>query len=338
MVLTMSNPNIGAGGDELWMLLAPPSALVLLFVGGFFVYLLQTRLAGIADKEMQSRGSSVLLGAFVRDFFVWLMSPLLRVVLASKIPANAVTTIALLLSVASGVALGLGRFSLGGWLFLGSGFLDYIDGRVARSTNNSSPSGALLDSVFDRYAEGAVFIGLAFFYRESWVLFLVLTAGLGSQLISYIRSRSGDLGVDVGRVGLLQRPERIAILGTTLCLSPILEYFYPSAGAMYLLAIIGIGFLALMTNTTAVQRLAAGMKLLNELEKNSQDIPAREETKVVATPALARASYASASSSRASETGSDDVLANISMRIGAATATRRTQPGIGKTRPIQANK
>ncbi len=328
----MSNPNTGAGGDELWMLLAPPSALVLLFVGGFCVYLARTKMAGIADKEMQARGSSIMLGAFLRDFFVWLMSPLLRVVLASKIPANGVTTIALLLSGAAGVALGFGHFSLGGWLFLGSGFLDYIDGRVARSTNNSSPSGALLDSVFDRYAEGAVFIGLAWFYRDSWVLLLVLTAALGSQLISYIRSRCGDLGVDVGRVGLLQRPERIATLGAVLCLSPILEYYSPTTGPMYQLAIAGIGFLALMTNVTAAQRLAAGVTLLDQAEKDCQDIP--REKNPASTPALACASY----TSRSSESAADPVLATISMRMGAATATRRTQPGIGKTCPIQANK
>jgi len=336
----MLNPQTGVRDYELWLLLAPPLAFVLLFLGGFFVYMFRTRLTGIADSEMRARGSSILLGAFSRDFFVWLMAPLLRAIVASRVPANAVTAMALLFSVAAGVALGLGHFGSGGWLFLCSGFLDYIDGRVARLRGESSASGALLDSVFDRYAEGAVFIGLAWFYRENWVLLLVLSAALGSQLVSYTRSRCGDLGVDLGRVGLLQRPERIASLGAALCFSPILAYFsQPSGAPEYLLAIFGIGFLAITTNITAIQRLIAGMKILGQSEA-TQDEPAIAYLPSSFEPSSAASSFgaSSAASSFGASEAEELTLTTTSITMGASTAANRTQVGIGSTCPIQASK
>ncbi len=253
------------GDNELLFLFLPPAALALLFVGGFLFYLGLTSMQGKHDEEMRNRGASLLLGAFFRDFFVWLMSPALRFLLAGGISASAVTSLALLFSIGAGAALGYGHFALGGWLFLLSGFLDYLDGRVARASDNESPAGALLDSIFDRYAEGALFMGLAWFYRESWVLLVVLLAALGSQLISYARTRCADLGADVGRVGVLQRPERVTILGVSFCLSPLLQFIIaPEATQpIYHLAIAGMSVIAVLGNITTLQRLSAGIRLLN---------------------------------------------------------------------------
>lgn len=242
----------------------PAVVLVLYFVGGFLLYLYKTKMGGCPDREMRERGSSLILGPFVRDFFAWLMGPLLRLLLASGLPANFVTTVALLLALGSGTALSMGYFALGGWLFLGSGFFDFLDGRIARVHKESCQSGALLDSVFDRYAEGAVFLGLTWFYHQSWILVIVLLAALGSQLVSYVRARCDAMGVDVSRVGLLQRPERIAVLGTTLCLSPLVEALIATSSAplTHYLAITGLAFVAIMSNVTALQRLSYGVRVL----------------------------------------------------------------------------
>ena len=66
---------------------------------------------------------------------------------------NAVTSVSVLLAAAGGVAVALGRFSLGGWLYLCSGACDFLDGRLARITGKTSASGAALDSILDRYSE-----------------------------------------------------------------------------------------------------------------------------------------------------------------------------------------
>jgi phosphatidylglycerophosphate synthase len=248
-------------------LVVPAASLVLLFVGGFVVYLVVTRLRGTPDREMHSRGSSLILGPFLRDYFAWLMNPLLRFVLASGLPANSITCLALFLATGSGLALGTGHFGLGGWLFLGSGFCDFLDGKVARIKGQVSPAGALLDSVFDRYGEGAVFMGLAWFYHDSWILLIVVMAALGSQFVSYVRARCENEDIDVSRIGVLQRPERVAILGTAICLSPIVEALIAAREpATYHLAITAIAFVAVMSHITAAQRLIVGSRRLRRHE------------------------------------------------------------------------
>ena len=257
-------------------LVVPAASLVLLFVGGFVVYLVVTRMQGTPDREMHSRGSSLILGPFLRDYFAWLMSPLLRFVLASGLPANSITCLALFLATGSGVALGTGHFGLGGWLFLGSGFCDFLDGKVARIKGQVSPAGALLDSVFDRYGEGAMFMGLAWFYHDSWILLIVITAALGSQLVSYVRARCENEDIDVSQIGVLQRPERVAILGTAICLSPIVEALIAAREpATYHLAITAIAFVAAMSNVTAAQRLIVGSRRLrrHETQMAMVDLP-----------------------------------------------------------------
>ena len=94
----------------------------------------------------------------------------------------------------SGGFFAVGNFGAGGWLYLLTGILDILDGRIARATGKVSASGAYFDSVMDRYAEIIVFAGFAYFYRDSWVLFLVLAASLGSIMVSYTRARGESLG------------------------------------------------------------------------------------------------------------------------------------------------
>jgi len=69
-----------------------------------------------------------------------------------------------------------------------------------------------LDSLLDRYAEFATFVGLGAFFRDSWALLAVAVAAFGSQMVSYTRARAEGLGLEV-RLGRAQRPERYVLLG-----------------------------------------------------------------------------------------------------------------------------
>lgn len=217
------------------------------------------------DHDMERRGDSVLLGMWIRQYFVWVSRPLWLLILRSNIPPNAVTVLSALVGVASGLAFASGHFALGGWLYIFSGVLDVFDGRLARERSVSSVRGAVLDSVLDRYVDAAALSGLAWFYRDSWVCAFALLALSGSLLVSYVRARGEVAGVDM-RVGLMQRPERIVSLGALTAMSPVLAAFQApeDPAATHWMVIAGIVFLAVTSQFTAASRF---LYLLNQLDQ-----------------------------------------------------------------------
>lgn len=227
------------------------------FIVGLVLFSIRCLFKGIPkDAETEKRGASVLVGMFLRHYFFWIISPLSWLVLRSGLPANAITTLATLLGMGSGVAVAAGRFALGGWLFLFSGILDTVDGRLARMRKTASLEGAVLDSILDRYVDGAFLIGLAWYYRETWVLFPILAALLGTSLVPYVRAKGEGLGVEL-RGGVMQRLERVLFLGGGVALAPALEAMYnPSLSKPpHMLAIVGIIFVSILSNITALTRL-----------------------------------------------------------------------------------
>ena len=120
--------------------------------------------------------------------------------------------------------LGLGWLSLGGWVFLAAGSLDFVDGRVARATGRASRAGAFLDSTLDRVGELLVFGGLAVTFRDSPALLAALAAAGASLLVSYARARGEALGAgEAAKVGGMQRPERVVVTGVACALSPLAD-------------------------------------------------------------------------------------------------------------------
>ena len=130
---------------RIWTSLAPAILLAGYFFAGLAVYTVLNRFnAPSRDREMDDRGSSVVLSMFLRQYFAWLMHPVFWVLRRSGLPPNAITTLSVLLAGASGVALAAGRFALGGWLYIFAGICDFMDGRLARITGASTQRGAAL--------------------------------------------------------------------------------------------------------------------------------------------------------------------------------------------------
>ena len=73
---------------------------------------------------------------------------------------NAITLIGFAICVVSGYLVSNGWLLAGGVIFLVGGGLDMFDGALARLTGKASPFGALMDSVFDRLGEAALFVGI----------------------------------------------------------------------------------------------------------------------------------------------------------------------------------
>ncbi|GBF24633.1 archaetidylinositol phosphate synthase [archaeon MnTg01] len=123
------------------------------------------------------------------------------------------TGIGIVFAFASAIAYGLNiEFALiiGGMLLLVSGFFDIVDGQVARVTNKTSKQGAFLDSVFDKIAEVAIFLGILIGgYAEPYLVLLAITLSL---LVSYARARAESFGIKLQGIGIGERAERLLVI------------------------------------------------------------------------------------------------------------------------------
>ncbi|HEX6838909.1 MAG TPA: CDP-alcohol phosphatidyltransferase family protein, partial [Polyangia bacterium] len=173
-----------------------------------------------------------------------------------RVTPNALTFGSFVVACVSGAFFAVGNFGAGGWLYLLTGILDILDGRIARATGRVTKGGAFFDSVMDRYAELVVFCGLAIFYRNSWALYVALVAAIGSIMVSYTRARGEALGVEVN-IGTMQRPERLFYLGVISGLSPIVETLF-GHGALppFVPVVVALALLGASANVTAIRRIS----------------------------------------------------------------------------------
>ena len=96
------------------------------------------------------------------------------------------------------------------FLMFWAGAFDVFDGEVARRTHKISHSGAFLDSNLDRLSDAIIVLGLIiggyFNYIVGYtIMFLII-------MISYIRARAENEGIDMKGVGFMERAERLIIL------------------------------------------------------------------------------------------------------------------------------
>jgi CDP-diacylglycerol--glycerol-3-phosphate 3-phosphatidyltransferase len=188
------------------------------------------------------------------------VQPLAASLARAGIQANWLTYLGFLLNIVVAVMLVEGWFAIGGICFLIVNALDFLDGAVARAAGTAGAYGAFLDSVLDRYSEAVVFVGLIVWYSRADDLLAVTVAALamaGSFMVSYCRARAEGLGMDC-EVGLLQRPERIVVLGIGLICA---DFIHP----IVLLGVLVM--LALLTNFTAAQRMRHVARLFEERAK-----------------------------------------------------------------------
>jgi CDP-diacylglycerol--glycerol-3-phosphate 3-phosphatidyltransferase len=210
------------------------------------------RASGRADpRDLAQRGSFVL-GGFVRSWFYWFVGPVERLALRLGLSATAFNLLGVAFGIAAGVAFAVGMLNVGGWAILLGGAADVLDGRIARAQGVEGPRGAFLDSTLDRFAEVAAFVGLAVYYQTSAPALAIVAAGLGgSLLVSYARARGESVGV-VCKVGVLQRAERLLLVGFGGILDPMVAAAAGWSEGTLLLALLTL--VAVGTIGTAVYR------------------------------------------------------------------------------------
>jgi phosphatidylglycerophosphate synthase len=260
--------------------LYPLFALAAYFIIALGLFELRSRWAGMAlDAEVASRPASKLLGRYLRHYIMWVLGPYERALVKARVSPNALTFASFVVACVSAVFFAVGNFGAGGWLYLLTGILDILDGRIARATGKVSTGGAFFDSVMDRYAELVVFGGLSIYYRGTWALYVVLLASLGSIMVSYTRARGEALGVSVN-IGTMQRPERLFYLGVISGLAPIVETLFGHGSLpAFVPVVVALLLLGASANVTAVRRIRHTLERLDT--RTREKLAAAPETPIV---------------------------------------------------------
>ena len=182
--------------------------------------------------------------AWVRRHAERLMSALGRL----PVTPNQITVVGTLFTFVAAVLVAFGQLLPGGVVLAFAGTFDILDGALARSTRRAYPYGAFLDSTLDRYSEGAMYLGLAFYFAtatagalQKWLIVATAAALAGSFLVSYVRARAQSLGFTC-ETGVFARPERVVVTVAGLVLGGVVLY-----AVVFLLAV--------LTNFTALQRI-----------------------------------------------------------------------------------
>ncbi len=152
---------------------------------------------------------------------------------------DGLTLIGFGITVVGAVLIAAQLWLLGGLVVFLGGVFDMFDGTLARATGKVSNLGAFMDSVFDRWGEAIVYLGIvtgcAFAgFREGAVLG---AAAMGSAfMVSYTRAKSEGLGFTAGTgmaaVGVMPREIRLIILSLGLVFAPTPLWDAPPPGAL----------------------------------------------------------------------------------------------------------
>jgi len=233
----------------------PGTALAAALVIGIAVALALRGISRTPVPDAPAGPGAPLLGARLRVWYRGIMRPLEEQLVALRVHPDALTWGQLGVSVLAGLAFARGAVFLAGWLVILAGTLDILDGGVARLSGISGPRGAMVDSLVDRYAEFATFVGLGAFFRDGPMLLVVAVACFGSLMVSYTRARAEGLGLTMN-LGRAQRPERYVLLGFGAWISGLVAHFAcPLLGRpSHTVLAATVAVLAVISAWTAIER------------------------------------------------------------------------------------
>ncbi len=147
--------------------------------------------------------------------------PLLRVAIALRLTANAITGVGAVIGLAAGGFAAVGEWGWAGLSLVASAWCDLIDGEIARATRTQGKAGAFLDSNLDRLGEIALFAGIAASLPDRSGSIWAIAALASSLMVSYARARGEGLGVACPNFGM-ERPHRVVLLMFAMLAAPLL--------------------------------------------------------------------------------------------------------------------
>ncbi|MFX0033169.1 MAG: CDP-alcohol phosphatidyltransferase family protein [Candidatus Hodarchaeota archaeon] len=197
-----------------------------------------------------------------------------KFLIRKKISPNFLSYIGFLFSISTAVFISIGALHFDIWLawivpflMFWAGAFDVFDGEVARRSGHNSRAGAFLDSNLDRISDSAIILSLIFGnyidYLIGYILLFLII------MISYIRARAENEGVDMKGVGFMERAERLIIMWLAFIAEfwifylSTLFYGFPFRWFFPIFALVFIGLLSL----TILQRFLYSLKSLRKIDK-----------------------------------------------------------------------
>lgn len=203
--------------------------------------------------------------------------------------ANQWTLVGAAVGVACGIAFLYGRWGIGSLLFLFRGLVDHIDGYVARSKNQRSTFGAVMDDVSDRWVLGVIYTGgclnLAVDYPHVLIVCgLGITGALSNALIKlsvYAEAQQdvwrehGKIGHPIDGVGSFGSAEFMIFFGLGVMVTLGSELFFGIHDTRPLLA--GAWAVAIMSHVSLLQRVAFAWKRYRGVDPGSDELEEPQE-------------------------------------------------------------
>ena len=193
-----------------------------------------------------------LLSNDKRDRFRAIVQPYAAGLAKIGLTPNMLTLIGFGIAIAAAVLAGIESWFWAGIVSVVAGSFDMLDGAVARATGTTSKFGAFMDSTFDRWGEGVIYVGIvagAAAAESQVTALLAVLAAVCAFMVSYTRAKAEGLGFS-GEVGIAPRPERIVILGVGLVAAGLTGG--PGASIWLQLA---LGAIVVLTTITVIQRI-----------------------------------------------------------------------------------
>lgn len=148
-----------------------------------------------------------------------IFTPIAKGLLTIGVTADMVTIFGTIGTIAiSFTLITQGYFVVGAWIITGFVLLDSLDGTLARLSGSSGPWGAFLDSVCDRFADGALFISLTIYlwgHGEAWGQYAALVCLMLGAIVPYVRAKGESIGCEASG-GIAERTDRLVITLTAI--------------------------------------------------------------------------------------------------------------------------
>ncbi|MEX2184676.1 MAG: CDP-alcohol phosphatidyltransferase family protein [Chloroflexota bacterium] len=221
-----------------------------------------------------------------RDRFKHAFEPIALAMGRAGLTPDALTLIGFAITIVGAAILSQQQWLVGGLVVLVGGVFDMFDGTLARATGKVSRLGAFMDSVFDRWGEALVYLGIvvgcSFAGFAEGAYFAAAAMG-AAFMVSYTRAKAEGLGFTTGTgmaaIGIMPREVRLVVLSLGLILAPMPIYEalppneacmgpcdFPQGGSLS----VALGIIIIGSTITTIQRI---IHVRNQARQQSSSQP-----------------------------------------------------------------